>query len=414
VGTASRVAPWNTTNMTKRLYRTAGTAGGFQLVVDGLTGTTYNDTITDANILGDDLISQGWQPPPTGLKGLMVSSFGSLMGFSGTRLYASEPLQAHAWKALYTWTTDFEIVAIASSGSDLAVATKANAYVGVGSDPNNFVITKIDVPYPCLAKRSMVSDGNGAMYASNHGMVYISGGSANVITAPWYTIDEWSALNPATMFAEVAYDRLYVGYTDSSGIQRMILLDAPNQSLFNLDISGYAIYQDDAGGMIYIGTSKGVEQFDPLDSAPLSLEWHSKQFVLPAPVNLGAAKVEFDLAIDEITRAAYQAAHDAAVADNDAIFATGEVGGYFGGAYSGAYEFGGDALGEIPDVPTQNTMSFTLYEDENVVYSGVVRDVNVFRLPAGYKADHFSIKVNSQCTLRRIMVGETPSGLKIV
>ena len=413
VGTASRIAPWNTTNMTKRLYRTAGTAGGFQLVVDGLTGTTYNDTILDANILGDDLISQGWQPPPTGLKGLLVSSFGSLIGFIGNQIYASEPLQAHAWKALYTWSTDFDIVAIALSGADLAVATQANAYVGVGSDPNNFVVTKIDVPYPCLSKRSMVSDGSGALYASKHGMVYVSGGSAKVITAPWYTIDEWSALNPATMFAEVAYDRLYVGYTDNNSAQRMIMLDSPNQSLFNLDIAGYAIYQDDASGTIYIGTAAGIEEFDPLDGAPLPLEWHSKQFVLPAPINLGAAKVEFDAVIDVVTQAAQQAAHDAAVAANAAAFASGDIGGYFGGGYSGAYEFGGDALVSMPDVPAQNTVSFTLYDEDTVVYSGVVSDSKVFRLPAGYKADHFSVKVNSQCALRRVMVGETPSGLKI-
>ena len=406
--TWARKANWNTAGMKRRLYRTAGTAGGFQLVTDDV-GTTYNDTLSDANILGDDLISTGWKPPPAGLRGVMVTSFGSLVGFVGNQVWMTEPYQAHTW--IHSFSTDYDIVAIALSGADLAIGTKANAYVGVGSDPSNFGLSKIDVPYPCLSKRSMVSDGSGALYSTKHGMAYMVNGAINIITEPWYTLDEWQALNPDTVFCEVAFDRLYFSYVDNGGARRTRVLDAPNKIHYTLDVPAFDIYQDDSGGDVFLATLRGIEQLDPIDGAPMAMELWSKEYVLPKPTNFGAAKIEFDPAIDALVAAAQQAAHDAAVAANGALYASGNDNGWIGAQFIGEAAIGEGDMLDIPEIPVGNTVSFTLYERDVVRYSRVVESNKAFKLPAGYKGTNFSVRVNSQCHIERVLVAETLSEL---
>lgn len=407
--TWARVAPWNTTGMKRRLYRTAGTAAGFQLVDDDV-GTTYTDTLSDADIPGDDLISQNYDPPPTGLKGLCVTSFGSLVGFFGNQLWMTEPYQGFAWK--YSFSTDFPIVAIANAGNDIGVGTQAYPYCGIGSDPSNFILQKIESPYPCLSKRSMYADGSGAGYATKHGMAYIIAGQARIITEPWFTVDEWKPLQPETMFCEYALDRVFIGYNDGS--KRMLVLDTAAQTLIGIDMLAYDIYQDDSSGVVYVSTADGIFEMDPVDGAPLSMELWSKQYTLPKPINFGAAVVEFDAAIDNDVAAAQQAAHDAAVTANAALISTGDVGGYFGDSFFGDLSFAGDYLVDVPDVPAQNLVTFTLYDEEKVVYSRVVASSKPFRLPAGRKMQFPSIKVNGQCAIRRTMIAETIKELESV
>lgn len=408
----SRVAPWNTVGMKRRLYRTAGTAAGFQMVSDDV-GLTFSDNLSDSAILGDELISDGWQPPPANLRGLFMTPFGSIGGFADNQFYLSEPMQPHAFKDVYSWTTDYEIVAAGISGVDIAVATTANLYVGIGSDPTNFALSKNnDAPYPCLSKRSMTSDGVGAIYATTHGIVYVSGGSAKIISGDFFTVDEWRPLNPETMFFEVAYGRIYMGYTDSNETQRILMFDTGTGDLFNLDIPAHSLYADETTGKLYIGTTEGIAEFDPADGAPMALEWHSKEVVLSSPVNLGVAKVEFDRAIDPAVKAAQQAAYDAAVAANTDMLTDGDIGGMFGVDAFGEVAWAGDTLLEIPDLPAENTVTFTLFSDGVQKHSRVVSSSEPFVLPAGYKSDTYSVKVNSQCQIKRVILAETHKSLK--
>lgn len=408
----SRVAPWNTTGMTRRLYRTDGTAASFQLVVDGLTSTSYTDTLLAANILGDELISQGWEPPPATMINMGVTSFGSLYGTVNNVLYLSEPYQPHAFSDAYTYASDYDIVACALAATDLAVATTAYPYFGVGSDPSNFQLVKQEAPLPCLSKRSMASDGTGALYATKHGIAYMAGGTTKVISEDFWTVDEWTPLNPATMFFELAYGRIFIGYTDSNGVNRLLLLNTNEGSLFSIDILASCLYRDNSSGTLYMGTANGIEEFDPQDGAPLNLEWWSKEEVLAKPVNLGAAKIDFTAAIDPVTQAAQQAAYNAAVAVNAPLMASGDIGGYFGASYWGQYEYAGSSLVDVPAPPAQNTVAFTLFEGGEVMFSTVVDSDAAFRLPAGYRGDHYSVKINSQCAVKRVLVAETMADLR--
>ena len=63
-GTWTRNAPYNTTGMVKRIYRTVGTGGVFLYVGEvSVATTTFSDTVTAAN-LGEELPTADSSPPP--------------------------------------------------------------------------------------------------------------------------------------------------------------------------------------------------------------------------------------------------------------------------------------------------------------------------------------------------------------
>lgn len=403
----ARKANWNTANMKRRLYRTTGTAGVFQLVHDDV-GTTYNDTLTDSQILGDELISADWELPPVGLKGLVVHSSGALLGFSGNLVYASDPLQPHAWQQILS--TDYPIVGMAAFGSEVGIATEGNPYVASGVEPAVMTMEKIDGQYPCMSKRSVVSVGSGMIYASNHGLVYVGQGGVNLFSEAFYSRDEWLPLNPASMIAEYTSGRLYVAYTSLLGESAILLFDGALH--LSIGIKADDLYADQSTGDLYLGAPEGIMLFDSPISYPLVGSWRSKDTVLQTPVNLGAAKIDFKIAIDPETLAALIAQRNAAIAENDALLVGGS---FFGAMNSLAYnEEGvhGSIAAYVPPIPPSNEIQFVLRNGENVIFQKVVSSTKAFRLPAGIKYDTVSVEVSGQGRIYEIRLAETMSGLK--
>lgn len=405
----TRKAPWNTSGMKRRLYRTTGTKGTFQLVHDDVD-TSYSDTLTDAQILGDELISADWELPPVGLKGLCVHSSGALLAFVGNQVYASEPYQPHAWQRITG--TDYPIVGIAVFGSEVAVATEGNPYVVSGVEPASMTPTKIDGMYPCVSKRSIVSVGAGAIYASKQGLIYIGQGGVKVFTEDFYSPDEWRPLNPSSMISEYTNGRLYVAYRTALGESAILFFDGALHLSYGLDVD--ELYADQASGDLYIGTIDGISLFDSPVSYPLISNWRSRDVVLATPANLGAAKLDFKVAIDPDTLAALIAQRAAAIENNQALLAAG---GFFGAMnFSGYDELGvnSSVAYYVPPVPPSNEIQFVMRSGDEVIFQKVVSDTKAFRLPAGMKYDTVSVEVSGQGTVYEIRLAETMQGLRAV
>lgn len=419
----NRVTPWNTSGMTKRMYRTTGSTGSWQLVNEtGIAAatTTYNDTLTDALIAGDELISEGWVPPPVGLVGLCVHPSGSLMGFVGNLLCASEPYQPHAWPEAYQLASGYNGVGLAVFGSSVVMATAGMPFVATGVEPASMTGEDVQGMYPCLSKRSVISIGNAVLYASLHGLVQVGAGGVSIFTDPWYSKDEWPALNPETMICATAYGRVYVAYTDDTSLQTMITFDGP--ILTTVGVQASELYADVSSGELYITTSAGISLWDDPLKIPLQGSWRSKDFVFPRPINIGAGKVEFDLAIDPSIRTAILALIAAITASNAlllpapgaALSATRSdtLLGAFGDDDMCGMEISGCALVTPPDIPAANIVSVSLFTGETLLASINVSDTLVFRLPAGYKKDVISVQVTSQCVVKEIRLAETPNELR--
>jgi hypothetical protein len=408
--TWARTVEFNTAGMKRRLYRSTGNTGTVQLVHDDV-GTTYNDTLSDANIMGDELISSGWAQPRVGLQGVKVHPSGALIGFVGNILCMSEPYQPHAWPAAYELATDRDIVGVSIFGSDIGVGTKGNPWIASGVEPASMSFEKIPGMYPCLSKRSLIGYGDGLIYATAHGLVYASRAGVSIMTDQFYDKADWQELNPASMMCAAAYGRLYISFQRLDESRSMIIIDG--DLMISADVTIHALYSDESSGELYISDSDGIKAWDDADSYPLSASWQSKDFVLPAPVNMGAAKIEFDIAIDPATQAAILAAIEAAETANAALLASGNIRGSMNSfAYNGN-EVHATSLQNIPDNPPSNLINFILRKNGNeIVISRMVSNNKAFRLPSGYKADTFSVEVFSQCRIKEIRIAETMDGLR--
>lgn len=412
--TWTRVAPWNTSALTRRVYRTSGTTAVFQMV-DVAAGTTYTDTILDENLGilgGDDLITTGWEPPPVDLACLRVTPSGSLVGMSGNLICVSVPLQPHAWPSAYRFSCDFPLVGIGIAGTDIVGVTNANPYLVTGTEPETMISQKLAGIYPGLSKRSIVSDGGACYFATKAGIAGVQGGQVSIITAPWFTQDEWKAYNPATMFGAYLQDRVFMGYVDDSSNRRMLVFNFAYGQLTTLDLSAYVLYVDETSGVLWVSTANGICEFDSENSPPLLMEQRSKEFVLQKPCNFGAAKVVFATGVTQQAADAIAEARVAAAAANVTNIANGSISGAFGRRAFGSVPFGSSNAADVPDLPAYSTITFSLYDADELMWSGVIDSTSAFRLPAGFMMDRPNVKINAQGVVSYVLMAETMNALR--
>lgn len=409
----ARKAPWNTTNMKRRLYRTSGTGGTFQMVAEDV-GTSYNDTLTDTQIPGDELISQTWEPPPANLRGLISLPNGAMAGFFDNQLCFSEPYQPHAWPQIYRRATDFEIVGIESFGTTVVACTKGRPYIAQGTEPASVAVESVDQSWPCLSKRSVVSIGDGVLYATTHGLAYVGMNGANLWTQPFYSREEWAPLAPASMVSAYAEGKVFVRWIGADG-SKGVLVFAPAESGLGLTRLGMVpdeLYSDPRNGRLYLVDENGIQLWDAGVGLRLDYSWRSKEYHLPSPINLGAAKVDF---VSEMSQADF----DQAVADYEAAVLANEtaVSGYAGtGSINGgritSRVINGSNIQNIAPLEV-DAMTFTLYCDGRAVYSRrLVGEQTAFKLPAGFRTDNVSVGLTGTLRVKKVALAESMTGLK--
>lgn len=406
----ARKAPWGT--CTKRLYRTSGTKSQFQLVATGTTATTYSDTILDVNIPGDEAISANWELPPVGLKGVFTLPSGAIAGFSGNELCLSEPFQPHAWPPEYRMRSEYPIVAAAMFTSGIVLGTTGEPVVVLGHEPGQMMAQPTKAAYPCASKRSMVSLGDRVGYATAHGYATVGDNGVELMTVGNYTRDDWSKLTPATMIADSVRGRLYI-MTRGQGTKLLIFDYLDGTGLTTSDIDATEIFADALTGKLFVSDAlnKDVREFDPVDGVFMTMDWMSKEFVVPEPMNIGAARINFVSRWDQATYDSLLADFNAAVAANNAALATAD--GAFNADEFNVREVNGSSLGVVraPDLEAPG-VTFTLYVDGVVVFSQVIPNSKAFALPSGYRSDTYTLRVQGQSVIKSIDFAQTMLGLK--
>jgi hypothetical protein len=411
--TWARKAAWNTSGMKRRLYRSAGTTGSYQLVADDV-GTSYNDTLTDAQILGDELISQSWEPPPTNLKGVIALPNGALAGFFDNQLCYSEPYQPHAWPTEYRRATDYEIVGIQSYGTTVVACTAGTPYIAQGTEPASVTLESVDQVWPCLAKRSVVSIGDGVLYATGHGLAYVGMNGASIWTQPFFSRTEWARLDPSSMVSAMAEGRVFVRWMGENG-DKGVMVFSPAEAGLGLTLLSACpdeLYGDPRNGKLYLVDEDGIHQYDAAEGARIDFSWKSKEYHLASPINLGAAKVDFVSEMSQADFDAAQAAYESAVLANESL-----VSGYFGVGGINARQINRGLLNgsNIQDIslPDAAGLTFTLYCDGAAVFSRtLVNDQSAFRLPAGFRTANVAVGLTGAVRVKKVILAETMLGLK--
>lgn len=416
-GTWERVAPHNIVGMTKRIYRTVtstNTGAEFQYVAT-LAGnmTTFADTVSDEIVAAAGLLpSAKWHMPPANLKGIIILPNGIAAGFTGNEIHFSEPFKPYAWPDDYRQSYDQDIVAIGITGTTLVGMTEGNPFTITGVDPVTMGggMEKLAVAWPCLSKRSVASFAFGVAYAAPQGLVII-GAQSDTVTKDLFTQREWSNLDPATFIGATADNRYYAGHLVDDSYLMFVIDKGEAASFLNINQKITAIWTDPATGKLYVANDQKIYQWEGDLGTKLSYEWRSKRFLLPAPVNFGAAKIDADFGMSEAEIAATQAVHDAAIAANEALILADGMNDGLADPALGEYEIGGDALPAIPPLVI-DSLQFQFWTDGQLRHTQQVLNTRAFRLPAGYKSDNVEVVLSGNVKVSGVVLAETMDGLK--
>lgn len=283
-------APAGAHNIThRRIYRTATGSQGTNYYYVGeqaTASTTYVDTVGAAN-LGEVLPSLTWDAPPATLKGLTAMAGGVLAGFVGKDVYFCDPYHPHAWPQDYVQTVDYDIVGLCAYGQSLVVLTTGSPYLITGIHPDSMGMQKLDIEQACVSKRSISAFGNGCIYASPDGLVYVGTEGSRIVSEPYATRKEWQALGTLSTIHGYQHDGRYYGFHSTGGF----VFDPKDKSgAFTLHgILADAAYVDpQVDALFYLKTDTVYKLHY---GSAIAYTWKSKQFQLPKPQNIGCAQV---------------------------------------------------------------------------------------------------------------------------
>ncbi len=288
----------------RRLYRTEGTSAQFQLVAEEpAVGAWSNNQFADdllntadtsnPGILGDAMVSADWDAPPSDMLGACLHPSGMLMGFAGNIVYVSEQFQPHAYPPQYQLKTEYPVVGIGVAGTSVVVLTTVYPYLVIGTTPGQMYLQRAGEPLPCLSKRSIVAMGTAVLYASTYGYVSIDiNNGVSILTQQVFDYREWQAREPETMIAFYAEGRIHI-YSPNLISDNWLMINVRDNVVTTVSQTATAFHADNLTGLPLFVNGQNAYSFDPTGGTPGSFTWTSKEFVLPHPLNFGAARILF-------------------------------------------------------------------------------------------------------------------------
>ena len=268
-----------------RLYRSlASNTGGalFKLVTQfPVADTTYTDTKAGTELF-EEIQTATWDAPRSDMKGLGLTAYGVAYGFTGKIVCMSYPFHIYAWPRNFELTTQFDIVAIGHYESNLIVATKGNPVMITGIDPiGGMSMIELPLNEACVSKRSMVSMGYAAVYASPNGLVMASSSGARLISTGFFGKDEWAALNPASIHAVEHRGRYLFFYDVADDNKGAYIFDPSNieRGIVKLSIWCISAFRDIATDTLYLlQADERLQRFDDVMAERVPYVWRSKRF----------------------------------------------------------------------------------------------------------------------------------------
>lgn len=240
-------------------------------------------------------------PPPEGLENITSLPDGVLVGSVKNRLWFSEPWKFHAWECFLE--LDDCIKAIKVHRNNIYVATDGRPYVvDVASNDNECrccrLINRLDEPAPILCKRSMVSTGTGVMWASDVGIVKMTGNEFRIDTHDFMAEDDWQAWFPHDIKA-VYYKGEYFGFNAEKGFIWSTLTGSYNESFpgenarfSTLSLTPTAMFRTEQN-ILYMVFGGDIYRWDASNTY-IPYRWRSRLNIEGGLSNYSCAKVVFE------------------------------------------------------------------------------------------------------------------------
>lgn len=373
--------------------------------------------------------SEEYDKPKSTMVGLTNISNNMLAGFFDNQLCFSFPDKPHAWPIAHRLTFDENIVAISAADSYILVLTEKYPYIVSGNRPEIMSSQRIDVDYPCVAKKSVVNLGYGVAWATHGGLAtYKPGTGIDLVTKVVHDWDTWNeSIDPTTIVGQY-YNGKYFG-SHSAGSFIFERDDRVGGYLTTTQYTFTAAYLDSLTNILYyIDNALGqIKEWDNSGQVLSPLNWKSKTIITKDYMNFGAARVIADYtAIDE--EVLNQQAFNATVPTTNATLWTqsqqlGCLNGPTDYMLSGNRDInigtlnafpvnGDDQMVSLLTIVGALPVTFKLFVEKDLVFQATIQSDDIFRLPSGYRSDTFEVEVSGSARIRAIHIGETPNGLR--
>ena len=418
LGTAGPAGKYNFTK--KRIYRTVdGNVGiDYRLVAEiPITQATYTDSVNDADIPGDPIITLDFQPPPDDLIGVVAMPGRFFAGFrrNTNELYFTEPNFPHAWPVKYSLSVDAQIVGLGVVGNLLVVATVRNPELVYGNSPDTLGQEKIPLIEPCASKRSIATNGDIVIYASPNGLVGIGPGSRARFTDRLFRREEFQVYEPSSMYGKV-YDGTYFGYFDSAELGKGAILvnsiDTPALSQLGPTLHSTATFIDSRTAALFFvdPADNKIYEFDANDINNDTYTWRSKKFDSPFSISAGVIQVYADY--EYLQSEVYDPTED--IAFNTALIAGGDVKGAINRKPVNTFAINGSALRRALEAPDVRFVQVLVYGDGELVSAQGFDSDRHKKMPSGRRYRTIEIEAVGNVPIYSIALATTAFELKEV
>jgi hypothetical protein len=276
-----------------RIYRTqpgtTAAAASFFFLREIAVGLTSSQD--DARALGIALATIGWRPFPDNSFGLIALWNGMAAALVGKTVMFTVPYSPYSAPSAYDLDIQRTPIATAKWEQNLLVLTDGAPSVFTGQDPAGMSETPSLLSFACASATSVVGFSHGVVWASNEGLAY-TGQPLSVITTGIFTVEQWKALNPASIVAG-RWGRFYVAsYNDGTGAKGFMFDPlSPSTGVWFLSTGFDACWYDELADELYVLEGANVRKFADTAGAKLTATFRSKKFHQAAPRNFGWGKV---------------------------------------------------------------------------------------------------------------------------
>lgn len=246
--------------------------------------------------LGPLLMTEGWDPPPDGMKGACMFTNGIYAGFKGNLIYLSVPGYYYAMPASgtldYTMELPYDVVALAAFNEKLVVGTTGYPEVISGTDPAFMTRTALPYQQPCLSAKGMVSLPGGVVYPSPDGLFMISSAGGTVLTKDVIDRETWAALDLDAMICVYHNEKIWMFF---QGDDTAMVFDPETDYLVDISLSYdvYDVFVDPEDDVLYYSGFPSMGVIVPWEGGTSRVTGTWKSGIIEtAPVNFGAARVE--------------------------------------------------------------------------------------------------------------------------
>ncbi|EHJ7486043.1 hypothetical protein KBV65_004397 [Salmonella enterica] len=288
--------PLQNSNITRqRIYRSASGGGNadFLLVTELDAGVlSFHDDLQTEQP-GPVLETEHYVMPPDNMTGLCMMANGIAAGFAGNEVMFSEAFLPYAWPDSYRQTTAEDIVAIASIGTALVVATKGEPYLFSGVSPANISAAKLPLTQACVSRQSMVVMDGFVLYAGTNGLVSVGGdGNALIATEKIISPEQWREMfNPSSIKAYQYRGEYVACYTKTDGSQAVFIFSPQDMDIRHISTTFDTAYNDTATDTLYL--VKGLElSVSQGANTPLPLVWRSKTFIAQENTSFSCLRIK--------------------------------------------------------------------------------------------------------------------------